>query len=118
MEGAKAIRDLIRQNDWMISIDLKDAYLLVPIFQYHRKYLRFVWRGTTFEFQCLTFGLSRIFTKLLKPVMALLRQQGVRSLIFLDDMLVLAVTREELEVTNRQLQLAAWRISGSHTLQD
>ena len=31
MEEAKLIRDLLRRKDWMISIDLKDAYLSVPI---------------------------------------------------------------------------------------
>ena len=100
MEGAKVVRDLIRKDDWMVSIDLKDAYLSVPILQEHRKYLRFVWKGTTYEFQCLPFGLSsapRVFTKLLKPVMALLRKRGIRSLIFLDDMLLMAESREELE---------------------
>ena len=36
MEGAKLIRDLLQENDWMVCIDLKDAYLSVPIAQEHR----------------------------------------------------------------------------------
>lgn len=47
MEGARVIRDLIKKDDWMVTIDLKDAYLSVPILHDHRKYLRFVWKGTT-----------------------------------------------------------------------
>lgn len=35
----------------------KDAYLL-PIDEHHRKYLRFQWRGMTYEFTALSFGLS------------------------------------------------------------
>ena len=33
----------ISPGDFMVSIDLKDAYFSVPIFQPHRKYLRFLW---------------------------------------------------------------------------
>ena len=36
MEGAKLIWDLLRQKDWMVSIDLKDVYLSVPITPQHR----------------------------------------------------------------------------------
>ena len=88
----------------MVSIDLKDAYLSVPIFQDHRKFLRFIWKDMTYQFQCLPFGLSsapRVSKKLLKPVMALLRKRGIRSLIFLDKMLLMAHSKQELE---QQLQ--------------
>ena len=102
----------------MISIDLKDAYLSVPIFQEHRKYLRFIWEEMTYEFQCLPFGLSsapRVFTKLMKPVMALLRQQGIRSVIFLDDILLMAESRLELEQWTQEtlalLRLLGFRIN-------
>ena len=37
-----------------------------------------------------------MFTKLLKPVMALLRWQGVRAIIFLDNMLIMGQSQEEL----------------------
>lgn len=70
----------------------------------HRKFLRFLWKGLTYEFQCLPFGLSsapRTFTKLLKPVMAILRQRGLRSVIFIDDILLMAQSPEEL---NKQTQ--------------
>jgi len=53
-----------------------------------------------YEFQSLPFSLSsapRVFTKLLKPVLARLRHQGMRLIMYLDNMLVMAQTREELE---------------------
>ena len=31
MEGASMIKDLLQPGDWMYSLDLKDAYLAVPI---------------------------------------------------------------------------------------
>ena len=82
----------------MASVGLKDAYLSVAIEAVHRKYLCFVWAGQMYEFQCLPFGLSsasRIFTKLLKPVVSLLRRQGIRLVIFLDDMPVFAQSKED-----------------------
>lgn len=98
----------------MVSIDLKDAYLSVPVLREHRKYLRFVWKRTTYEFQCLPFGLSsapRVFTKLLKPVMALLRKRGIQSLIFLDDMLLMTELKELLEQLTQEV-LALLRLLG------
>ena len=41
MESLGMMRDLLREGDWMASIDLKDAYLSVMIWEDHRKYLRF-----------------------------------------------------------------------------
>ena len=76
MEGAGMLRDLLQRNDWLVSIDLKDAYLSILIAERDRKFLRFLWEEQIYEFRCLPFGLSsapRVFTKLLKPVMALLR---------------------------------------------
>ena len=47
----------------------------------------------------MSFGLNvapRVFTKLMKPVIAWLRGQGVRMIIFLDDILLLAPTVETM----------------------
>ena len=88
MEGLEAVRKLIQPGDFMMKLDLQDAYFSVPIHNSHKKYLRFVFQGITYEFQCLPFGLSsapRTFTKLLKPVIVLLRIQGIRIVIYLDD---------------------------------
>ena len=73
MENLAMMRDLLREGDWIASIDLKDVYLSVTVWEEHRKYLRFSWMGTL---QCLPFGLCsapRVFTKLLKPMLAELR---------------------------------------------
>jgi len=40
----------------MATLDLEDVYLLVPIFEEHRKFLHFQWCGTTYEFSALRFG--------------------------------------------------------------
>ena len=76
------VKDLLNPNDWMTTLDLKDAYFSVPVAQRDRKFLCFQWQQKLFEFQCLPFGLSsapRVFTKLLKPILAWMRQEGDSS---------------------------------------
>ena len=54
-----------------------------------------------YQFTCLPFGLAtspREFTKLLRPVVSLLRQQGVKLHVYLDDWLIRADTPEEAQL--------------------
>ena len=77
METQGSVRSAIRSQEWTISIDIRDAYLHVPMHQAVRKYLRFVVNKKVYQFTCLPFGLAtstREFTKLLRPVVSLLRQ--------------------------------------------
>ena len=58
METLQSVLLSVRSRDWMVSIDLKDAYLQVPIHPDSRKYLRFVVLNQVFQFKALCFGLS------------------------------------------------------------
>ena len=54
--------------------------------------------GELYHFTCLPFGLAsspRIFTKCLKPLLVCLRALGLRPLVYLDDFLIMAHTREQ-----------------------
>ena len=96
MEGLEDVRYLIQQGDWMAKIDIKDAYLNVPIHPDHWQFLRFHWKGSLFEFSCLPFGLTsapRVSTKILKPVVMWLRKQGIRLVIYLDDIIIFGESR-------------------------
>ena len=76
MEGIHMLRDLLKKGDFMVKLDLKDAYFTVPVWIGHQKYLRFLWKETLWEFACLIFGLAsapRTFTKIMKPVVATLQ---------------------------------------------
>jgi len=67
------VRDLLQSNNWMCSLDLKDAYHSVAIAKEHCKYLHFLWDGQIYKFTCLPFGLCsapRTFMKLLCSAMA------------------------------------------------
>ena len=105
MENLSCLKTLLLPGDFMTNIDLKDAYLSVPVHESSRKFLRFIWKGTCYQFKALPFGLCsapRIFTKVLKPVAAFLRRKAIRVLIYLDDFLLWAATVEEA-VKNTQL---------------
>lgn len=76
MEDYRTSSKLMSQNCYMASVDLKDAYFLVNVIKSQRKYLRFQYKDTLYEFNCLPFGLCTapyVFTKILKPVMQYLR---------------------------------------------
>ena len=63
-----SIPDLVNKDCFIPSLDLKDAYHIVPISKEHRKYLRFYWEGRRCQFCFLPFGLSStpgIFIKIL-----------------------------------------------------
>ena len=69
MEGLNNVKELLQKGDYMVKIDLTDAYFSIPLHKNSRKFLRFLWEGKTYEFLCLCFGLGpapRIFTKLMK----------------------------------------------------
>ena len=100
MESIRTAKGLLQRDDWLVKLDLKDAYLTVPLHSSHRNFLAFRWRGQLWRFRTLPFGLSSAqytFTKLMKPVVAILRKLGFRLILYLDDMLVMAQTQEEIK---------------------
>lgn len=84
------VLDLIQRHDYFNSIDMKNAYFSIFISENYQKLLKFYWRGQLYKFVCAPFGLSslpRLFTKLLKPIFAWFRQQGIRCSYYIDDSL-------------------------------
>ena len=97
MEGIHNLKDLQQPRDWLAKVDLKDAFFTIPIHNHHRKYLRFNFQERNYQFICLPFRLSSapwVFTKTLKPVLALLQQKGVRLIAYMDGILVLVESKE------------------------
>ena len=99
MEGLHTARALPRKGDYVMKLDLKDAYYAVPIHPESRKYLRFQFKGTTYEFRWLPFGLflaPRVFTRILRPIVAKLRSEGIQTVIYLDDLLLIHHQKDTL----------------------
>jgi len=86
MERLLSALRVMTPNCFMGSVDLTDVYYGVSICEDDRKYLRFIWRGTLYQYTCLPNGLSiapRLLTKLLKPVYSYLRSQGYISVAYI-----------------------------------
>ena len=81
----------------MVSID---AYLSGSVGSSSKVSLLYVARHHVRILVLVPFGLSsshRVFTKLLKPVLARLCQQGACVIMYLDDMLLMAQSKDNLE---------------------
>ena len=83
MENLQQALDLLEQGYYMTKVDLKNAYYSIPITQEHQPYLAFLWKDKVWMFTRMCFGLSpapRIFTKVMKPLLANMRPLYRRSL--------------------------------------
>ena len=97
METVQSVLSSVRQGDWMVSLDLKDVYLQIPIHPENRCFVRFVTLEGVFQL-ILCFGLTtspQVFTWVMAPVSVILNSMGVRMLHYLDDWLVQATSKEE-----------------------
>ena len=97
LETLQSVLLSVCQGDWMVSLDLKDAYLQVPIHPNSRKFLRFLAFGRPYQFRALCFGLStapQVFTRVMAPVSTFLHRLGIRIRWYLDDWLLQAQSQE------------------------
>ncbi len=104
----------VSDQDWFVTIDIKDAYSHVSILPSHRKFLRFAFRGKAYQYRVLPFGLAlspRTFTKCVDAALAPLRLRGIRILNYIDDWLILAHS-EQMAVRHRDVVLAQMKELG------
>jgi hypothetical protein len=97
METAESIRRDLNPREWTTSIDLKDAYMHVPIRPSFRKYLRFVVAGQAYQYKALPAGLSLApwaFTRIIVAVKEFLHRLGINLHQFIDDWLIRALTEQ------------------------
>ena len=99
MEGLDIVKSLVKRGDYMLSLDLNQAFYHVPLARNQRQYFAFDFLNKRYCFTCLPFGLTtspRVFTKILKPLIGLLRQQGMRIVTYLDNILIMAILKKEV----------------------
>ena len=99
MEDISTLNDLIQTNDWIIKLDLKDAYFCVPINKDHWKYFCFQWINSMKEFSCHPFDYGpgpRRVTELFRPVLALLQKMEMRLVIYIDNIIILSQSHTAL----------------------
>jgi hypothetical protein len=98
IESIKQLRQMLREGDFMTSIDLMDGYLHIPIARESQNLLQFSWNGRFYRFQALPFGLASapwVFTKIIRPIVQLCRSRGIRLMAYLDDFIVLGASQQE-----------------------
>ena len=94
----KDISAILPPGYWTVSLDLKDGFWHVNIFHKLRPYLGFRYRGQLYQFRAMPFGLNLApltFTKLIAHMVKVLAEEGIWCLPFLDDLLILAPSKEE-----------------------
>lgn len=106
MESVSTLRYTIRKGDWLAKVDLKDAYFSVALNQSQRNKFCFKWGEKICQYVSMPFCLGpapRVFTKLLKPIVGFLLQQGLRLVVYLDDILIIGHSREEAQEAVKQV---------------
>lgn len=84
---------LFEKGDFISVFDLKSGYHHVDINEQSQEYLGFEWHQLFYVFTVLPFGLSTacyVFTKLMRPLVRLWRGKGIRSVVFIDDGIIVA----------------------------
>ena len=87
---AKTIKSIIELKDYMVSIDLAEAFFSIPLHQDSKDFVTFEYKSIRYSNNVLPFGLasSRFFSKMLKPVIVHLRFQGIKITFYLDDIFI------------------------------
>lgn len=91
MDSLKSAIALMNKDCYFASLDIRDAYYSVPVKDNYKKYFRFVFGENLLEYQGLPQGFRdapRLFTKILKPVLATLHEEGHAIIIYFDDSLI------------------------------
>ncbi|PIK50722.1 putative TBC1 domain family member 2A [Apostichopus japonicus] len=98
MENLHLIISLLRKGIWAATVDLKDAYLHIPMNREHRRFVAFQYADRDYLFRALPFGLStapRAFTRVAGATVSFLRRREVVLYVYLDDWLIVGNSRSE-----------------------
>lgn len=118
----RKVSQIIQKGDYMVKIDISNAYYHIPVWDSHRRYLSFAFGNNIYNMNCLPFGLSSapsVFSKISNWVASLLREEGIRTIVYLDDFLLLnkdaKLLAQQAQWTIGFLQDLGWHINLSKT---
>ncbi|XP_063982734.1 uncharacterized protein LOC135165400 [Diachasmimorpha longicaudata] len=97
----RMVPPFLQTGDYLVKIDLSQAYLHVPIKQSHRRFLCLSFKDQLYNITCLPFGLSTApvaFSRISNWLANTLRQRGMRVLVYLDDFLLASQSAQELKL--------------------
>lgn len=108
LTGARSAAQVVRASNWIATLDMRHGYQQVALEPSARKYLGAWYNGETVGATVLPFGLSLspyIFTRITNWLAGLLREKtGLYVAVYLDDSMVGANTKRELEVGLEQIR--------------
>ena len=116
-EDLSSLPSVIKKNDYYASIDLKDGFNHLKIKESYKKYFGFKWRDTYYQWNVLNFGSSiapYLFTKILRPVVTYLRENGIRCILYVDDFLICGQKgsiASDISFVISTLQKLGWQIN-------
>ncbi|XP_065915901.1 uncharacterized protein [Dysidea avara] len=102
---------MFEKGDFLMKFDLKSGYHHLDIIEEHQSFLGFAWdlKGVPkyFVFTVLPFGLASAcyaFTKLLRPLIAYWRGQGLKVVLYLDDGIVAVKGEDQAKRVSVQIR--------------
>ena len=81
MSTANALSTMVQPGDWLSSIDLKDPFHHIPVAEVDRKYFRFRFGESCYQYTRLPWGYAlshQTFTRCLKAALVVLLRKGIR----------------------------------------
>ena len=116
--------ELMEPGCFMASIDLSNAFHTIPMHPELMKYLKFKVGTKIYRYLVLPMGFRdspRLFCKILKPVLAYLRNQNLLSSVYIDDFFLLGHStiscRHNVQTTLNTLRALGFEISDKSVLE-
>lgn len=103
----------LRPDDQLMGWDIKDAYHHVPLREGDKPFFAFQCLGRVFQCNTMPFGLKvapYIWTKVCRPVVQQLRQEGFRLIVYVDDFGGAPPTLSPGPATKGEVRRAAQRV--------
>ena len=106
MESERTIFQALNPSEWVIIMDLQDAYFHISIHRKYKRLLRFVIGETVYQYKVLPFGLAsapKVFTRITRAIGLYLHQKAIISHMYLDDWLFRNTIQLQLYSQSQQI---------------
>ncbi|KAH7823491.1 putative Reverse transcriptase (RNA-dependent DNA polymerase) [Monocercomonoides exilis] len=106
-DNEKTVERVLRGQDYAITVDLQQAFYLLPVSKIQRPFLAFRFSGKDCTLRGMPFGFvdaPRIFTYAMRNVTSVIRKRwDVRVIAYLDDFLMLHENKEYLAQAAKEI---------------